>query len=638
MPLFLGGDGTISGCTSLSDHLTITMENAGGGTSIISGSATSNQTFILPDTGGTLSVGGAGGGIQDGDSATLDDLTVSGDLRVSGTTFMSGQITASGGITTAGNVFSSGFFRSERAGGASAAYQARFNGNLGAEMLATGTLRIGGAIPADPQIELNADGSATFASGDIELFDNGRLSISGGGITNANTFLFRAFSDNTTVGSQKAVLFSDGEFRLGTDTSADATTQIQLNGADGTATYSGIILANGFEKDNFQVQSAGGFGVRLQYGDDIPNNITFLGVRLGGENQAFAAWDGTNLLANIEQADGSAMFASGAFNVADNGVTTISGDFITGLNLVGTDDGNRGPRINMLHRSASPADGDDVGGLFFQGLNSNDAAINYANIQVEAASTTAATASGNLVFGTTNNGSNHTSFQINADGTTRQFGANGAVQEQFICGLEATSNLNQGGNGICATVSGGTSGGTQVGIRRGTGTSAAASYYSYRRFTNNSSFVWVDQDGDMRIGDLDQVGSNTDGTVIGDQTSDLRLKKDITDYTAGLAAVKQLRPVNFKYKDSDTVHAGFIAQEVSGIIPEAVSDTGQKIEVTELDSTPMEDGSLDSVPKVVGYLNNEPNKLSMAYVELIPALVNAVKELAAEIEALKSAG
>ena len=142
----------------------------------------------------------------------------------------------------------------------------------------------------------------------------------------------------------------------------------------------------------------------------------------------------------------------------------------------------------------------------------------------------------------------------------------------------------------------------------------------------------------MRIGDLNQVGSNTDGTVIGDQTSDLRLKKDITDYTAGLAAVKQLRPVNFKYKDSDTVHAGFIAQEVSGIIPEAVSDTGQKIEVTELDSTPMEDGSLDSVPKVVGYLNNEPNKLSMAYVELIPALVNAVKELAAEIEALKSAG
>ena len=60
MPLFLGGDGTISGCTSLSDPLTITMENAGGGTSIISGSATSNQTFILPDTGGTLSVGGAG--------------------------------------------------------------------------------------------------------------------------------------------------------------------------------------------------------------------------------------------------------------------------------------------------------------------------------------------------------------------------------------------------------------------------------------------------------------------------------------------------------------------------------------------------------------------------------------------------
>ena len=225
----------------------IRLANTGGGQSTISGSATSSQTFILPAQGGTLSVGGGGGGgIADGDSATLDDLTVSGDLRVSGTTFMSGNITASGqlvladgftcgngnnfitngsarfrsnansavqvlviqndeevsnvvlnadgsaefasgnftianggGLITEGNVLSSGFFRSERAGGGSAAYQARFNGNLGAEMLATGTLRIGGDIPASPQIELNADGSASFSSGKVAIADDGQLEASG---------------------------------------------------------------------------------------------------------------------------------------------------------------------------------------------------------------------------------------------------------------------------------------------------------------------------------------------------------------------------------------------------------------------------------------------------------------------------
>jgi len=46
----------------------------------------------------------------------------------------------------------------------------------------------------------------------------------------------------------------------------------------------------------------------------------------------------------------------------------------------------------------------------------------------------------------------------------------------------------------------------------------------------------------------------------------------------------------------------------------------------------------DLNPKVVGYLpEDEPTKLAMDYVEIIPALVNAVKELSAELKALKEA-
>ena len=82
MPLFLGGDGTISGCTSLSDPLTITMENAGGGTSIISGSATSDQTFILPAAGGTLSVGGGDGSVGNLQEVTDSGNTTTGEIIV----------------------------------------------------------------------------------------------------------------------------------------------------------------------------------------------------------------------------------------------------------------------------------------------------------------------------------------------------------------------------------------------------------------------------------------------------------------------------------------------------------------------------------------------------------------------------
>ena len=54
-------------------------------------------------------------------------------------------------------------------------------------------------------------------------------------------------------------------------------------------------------------------------------------------------------------------------------------------------------------------------------------------------------------------------------------------------------------------------------------------------------------------------------------------------------------------------HAGFIAQEVKDIIPEAVYDTNEKIG------------------------DGDETKLGMHYIELIPA-GNAIKELEAEVQ------
>ena len=62
-------------------------------------------------------------------------------------------------------------------------------------------------------------------------------------------------------------------------------------------------------------------------------------------------------------------------------------------------------------------------------------------------------------------------------------------------------------------------------------------------------------------------------TITGDfnDTSDERLKKDITSIgNEGLTKIKQLRPVSFKWRNTDRDSYGFIAQEVESILPNAV--------------------------------------------------------------------
>jgi Chaperone of endosialidase len=91
------------------------------------------------------------------------------------------------------------------------------------------------------------------------------------------------------------------------------------------------------------------------------------------------------------------------------------------------------------------------------------------------------------------------------------------------------------------------------------------------------------------------------------QTSDVRLKKNIHPLTYGLAEVMQLRPVGYNWIDiSNTSNKiGLIAQEVKKIIPEVV----------------------------IG--NEQYEKLGMNYAEMIPVLINAIKDLNKEVTDLE---
>ncbi|MGF2412678.1 tail fiber domain-containing protein [Ferruginibacter sp.] len=93
------------------------------------------------------------------------------------------------------------------------------------------------------------------------------------------------------------------------------------------------------------------------------------------------------------------------------------------------------------------------------------------------------------------------------------------------------------------------------------------------------------------------------GTI---QTSDFRMKKNIHDLPYGLKEVMQLKPVAYNWKDNSGGNKiGLIAQEVRKIVPEVVLGDEAK------------------------------ENLGMNYAEMVPVLINAIKEQQQQIDALK---
>lgn len=104
--------------------------------------------------------------------------------------------------------------------------------------------------------------------------------------------------------------------------------------------------------------------------------------------------------------------------------------------------------------------------------------------------------------------------------------------------------------------------------------------------------------GDSNITDLYCYGTLS-------SPSDIKLKENVEDLPYGLDDVAQMRPVEYDLKSDGRHDIGFIAQEMKQVVPDVVKEMG--------------DGTL-----------------SIQYAKLVPVLVNAIKELQAEVELLKS--
>jgi hypothetical protein len=157
---------------------------------------------------------------------------------------------------------------------------------------------------------------------------------------------------------------------------------------------------------------------------------------------------------------------------------------------------------------------------------------------------------------------------------------------------------------------------SQFGAYKHSGITNPCSYYYLEQQNGAGQVFWVDDSGNFRLSTSGGNIGTTGGTVVGTQTSDERLKNILGPVTYGLGTLKQIEPVRYTLKSQpDIEQLGFIAQQVQPLVPQSVFDTKEHIE---------------------GEPEDAPTKLGMEYVALIPVLVNAVKELSAEVDALKA--
>jgi hypothetical protein len=140
---------------------------------------------------------------------------------------------------------------------------------------------------------------------------------------------------------------------------------------------------------------------------------------------------------------------------------------------------------------------------------------------------------------------------------------------------------------------------------------------------------------------------NTSGTTTGFNTSsDYRLKENVITEWDATTRLKQLKPSRFNFKaDKDTTVDGFLAHEVSSIVPVAVS--GEKDETQDLGTIKDKDGNvirenvLETQTKKDDGQTWTKTKTEDVYQgidqsKLVPLLTKALQEAVTKIETLEA--
>ena len=169
----------------------------------------------------------------------------------------------------------------------------------------------------------------------------------------------------------------------------------------------------------------------------------------------------------------------------------------------------------------------------------------------------------------------------------------------------------------------------QVDTRFGTGalniTGEVGANYNAIQFRHNASTI---------VGTVVTTASSTAYNT----SSDYRLKENV-DYTwDATTRLKQLKPARFNFIDDETntLIDGFLAHEVSSIVPEAITGEKDGVKEEEYEITPAvlnDDGTV--VTEAVMGTREAPDYQGIDQSKLVPLLVKTIQELEARITALE---
>jgi hypothetical protein len=138
--------------------------------------------------------------------------------------------------------------------------------------------------------------------------------------------------------------------------------------------------------------------------------------------------------------------------------------------------------------------------------------------------------------------------------------------------------------------------------------------------------------GNGVVGSIYTSGSSTSYNT----SSDYRLKENVVEIEDATTRLKQLKPARFNFiADADTTVDGFLAHEVSSVVPEAITGTKDAVQVWK-EGEELPEGVSVGDNKLDENGNTIPEYQGIDQAKLVPLLVKTIQELEARITALET--
>jgi len=276
-------------------------------------------------------------------------------------------------------------------------------------------------------------------------------------------------------------------------------------------------------------------------------------------------------------------------------------------------DASVAPNLRMYRNSASPADNDQLGKIQYEGRNDNDQDVIYSEVVNQIKDASDGTEDGRMAFnvmvgGTStsrvdmqatetviNNDSVDLDFRVESNGNQNMLFVDGG--NNFVTfGSVSTDPIGDASSSVAINASG------NIGINK-----SGAVGLDIGRTSSDGAVVGFYR-STSQVGTISVTASNTAYNT----SSDYRLKENVDYIWDATTRLKQLKPARFNFISDETNNLvdGFLAHEVSSVVPEAITGTKDAVD---------EDGAA-----VMQHIDHS---------FLVPLLVKTIQELEARLTA-----